>query len=107
MNRNHKILVFSNSDESFNIITKKMKDLKHKHLKGTSSHIANVINEFKTSDLNLLFMNAKHFGAGLNIENATDIIFYHEMDKDLETQIIGRAQRMGRIGQLNIWRFKY
>jgi hypothetical protein len=107
LNRNHKILVFSNSDESFNIITNKMKDLKHKHLKGTSSHIANILNEFKTSDLNLLFMNAKHFGAGLNIENATDIIFYHEMDKDLETQIIGRAQRMGRIGQLNIWKFKY
>jgi hypothetical protein len=107
MKRNHKILVFSNSDESFNIITNKMNNLKHKHLKGTSSHIANVINEFKTSDLNLLFMNAKHFGAGLNIENATDIIFYHEMDKDLETQIIGRAQRMGRVGQLNIWRFKY
>jgi hypothetical protein len=107
MKRKHKILVFSNSDESFNIITNKMKDLKHKHLKGTSSHIANVLNEFKNSDLNILFMNAKYFGAGLNIENATDIIFYHEMDKDLETQIIGRAQRMGRVGQLNIWKFKY
>jgi hypothetical protein len=107
LNRNHKLLVFSNSDESFNIITNKMKDLKHKHLKGSSTHIANILNEFKTSDLNILFMNAKYFGAGLNMENATDILFYHEMDKDLETQIIGRAQRMGRVGQLNIWKMRY
>ena len=34
---------------------------------------------------------------------ATDIIIYHELSKELETQVIGRAQRIGRIMPLNIF----
>jgi SNF2 family DNA or RNA helicase len=41
-------------------------------------------------------MNAKHYGSGLNLQMATDVIIYHEMQKELETQVIGRAQRLGR-----------
>ena len=41
-------------------------------------------------------MNAQHYGSGLNLQMATDIVIYHEMVKELETQVIGRAQRLGR-----------
>jgi hypothetical protein len=34
---------------------------------------------------------------------ASDIIIYHEMNKELETQIIGRAQRIGRTEPLNVY----
>ena len=34
---------------------------------------------------------------------ASDIIIYHEMNIELETQIIGRAQRIGRSEPLNVY----
>jgi len=34
---------------------------------------------------------------------ATHIIIYHELDKELETQVIGRAQRLGRTNSLNVY----
>jgi hypothetical protein len=34
---------------------------------------------------------------------ASDIIIYHEMTTELQTQIIGRSQRMGRTEQLNVY----
>jgi hypothetical protein len=63
---------------------------------GSVSHINNVINDFTNGKINVVMMNAQHYGSGLNLQMATDIIIYHEMPKELETQVIGRAQRLGR-----------
>ena len=52
-------------------------------------------------------MNSQYFGSGLNLENSSDIIVYHYMDEELTNQVIGRAQRPGRKGVLNIWRLCY
>lgn len=41
-------------------------------------------------------LNAQFFGAGMNLQMATDIIMYHRFTKEMEEQIIGRAQRLGR-----------
>jgi len=41
-------------------------------------------------------LNAQYFGAGMNLQMTTDIIMYHRFDKEMEEQIIGRAQRLGR-----------
>jgi hypothetical protein len=51
-----------------------------------------------------LLLNAGSSGAGLNIQEATDIIMYHNMSEDITLQVIGRAQRFGRKGQLRVWR---
>ena len=48
-------------------------------------------------------LNAKHFGAGMNLQCATDIIMYHRFTREMEEQIIGRGQRMGRQGTLNVY----
>ena len=48
-------------------------------------------------------MNAKNFGAGMNLQCATDIIMYHRFSKEMEEQIIGRGQRLGREGTLNVY----
>ena len=47
-------------------------------------------------------LNTNHYGTGLNLENTTDLIFYHKMSCDMEKQVIGRAQRVGRTSDLNI-----
>ena len=48
-------------------------------------------------------LNAINYGSGLNLQMATDIIIYHELELELETQVIGRAQRLGRKDPLNVY----
>ena len=48
-------------------------------------------------------LNAVNYGSGLNLQSATDIIIYHELNNELETQVIGRAQRLGRKEGLNVY----
>jgi len=101
--KNGKFLVFSAYDETFgdgviNEFTKHK--ITYSTILGSVSHINNVINDFSTGKINVVMMNAKHYGSGLNLQMATDVILYHEMPKELETQVIGRAQRLGRDGSL-------
>jgi hypothetical protein len=93
-----RFLVFSSYDETFSDIIKRFDQNKitHSSILGGISHINNVINDFTAGKINVLMMNAKHYGSGLNLQMATDIIIYHEMPKELETQVIGRAHRLGR-----------
>ena len=43
----------------------------------------------------------------MNLENSTHIIFVHKMEEEIEKQVIGRAQRMGRTSILNIIYLQY
>jgi hypothetical protein len=47
-------------------------------------------------------LNAQYFGAGINLQMTDDIFIYHRMSSDLEKQVVGRAQRIGRTDKLNI-----
>ena len=100
--KNGKFLVFSAYDETFNDIMKEFDKNKivYSTILGSVSHINNVINDFSNGKINVVMMNAKHYGSGLNLQMATDIVLYHEMAKELETQVIGRAQRLGRTDPL-------
>jgi SNF2 family DNA or RNA helicase len=101
-NKKGKFLVFSAYDETFNDIIKEFDkaNITHSTILGAVTHINNVINDFTSGKINVVMMNAKHYGSGLNLQMATDIILYHEMPKELETQVIGRAQRLGRTDSL-------
>jgi len=96
--KNGRFLVFSAYDETFNSIVTQFNANKitHSTILGSVSHINNVINDFTNGRINVVMMNAQHYGSGLNLQMATDIVIYHEMVKELETQVIGRAQRLGR-----------
>tara|TARA_B100001093_G_scaffold434451_1_gene431944 strand:- start:273 stop:1916 length:1644 start_codon:yes stop_codon:yes gene_type:complete len=99
-----RVLVFSEYDATFKDITKKLLDnnIKFSQLKGSSGTICNIVNHFKNKEFRVLLLNAKNFGAGLNLQFTDKIIIYHRMSKDIENQVIGRAQRMGRESALNI-----
>ena len=72
---------------------------------GTVKQFDRVLTKFKKSPQNeCLMLNAQSSGAGLNIQEATDIVLYHNMSEDITLQVMGRAQRFGRKGQLRIWR---
>jgi hypothetical protein len=48
-------------------------------------------------------LNAQYFGAGMNLQMTTDLVIYHRFSNEMEEQIIGRAQRLGRKTPLNVY----
>ena len=100
-----KFLVFSAFDQTFIPILNSLESnhISHARLVGTGSRVNSLIEQYKNRDLNVLMLNASHYGTGLNLENTTDLIFCHKMTHDMEKQVIGRAQRSGRTTQLKIW----
>jgi superfamily II DNA or RNA helicase len=75
--------------------------------KGNIKSIDISVNEYKYGNAKILLSNSTLFGCGMNFENSTDIIFVHKMSKDMEEQVIGRAQRLGRKTILNINYLQY
>jgi SNF2 family DNA or RNA helicase len=104
-----KVLIFSNFSGSFDDIMGPITNMgfKCKILRGSGPCIDNIINDFENGDTRVLCLNSKHYGAGLNLQMATDIIIYHSMPKNIEMQIIGRGQRPGRRSALNVTTLLY
>lgn len=99
-----KFLIFSSSDMSFHKIIPILDELniRFDFLKGHQYHINNLLNNYNNSNLDVLLVNSTYYGSGLNIEKTSDIIMFHRFDNQMEQQIVGRADRMGRTEPLNI-----
>lgn len=102
---NGKFLVFSNYENTNDNIGKILMDenISFSKLAGNINVINSTIEKFKNGKIKVLLLNATNYGSGLNLQMASDIIIYHEMSTELQTQIIGRSQRMGRTEQLNVY----
>lgn len=101
---NPKILIFSDYYQTFDKIVDNIyrAGLKHKKIAGTPAHITNIISDFDEAKVNVLLLDSQHYGSGLNLQTANYLILYHRMKPELETQVIGRAQRFGRKTSLKI-----
>lgn len=99
-----KILIFSNFNESFSTIKKCLEEKKilYLELRGTKEKRDNTLDLYKTGNVNVLLLNTIHSGAGLNLQETTDIIMYHRLHDYQKTQVIGRANRIGRKMNLNV-----
>ena len=104
-NPNGKFILFSNYDRTFENVYSKLleNNISNNRLIGSHAVINNTIKNFENGKIKVLMLNALNYGSGLNLQMATDIIIYHELDVELETQVIGRAQRLGRTTQLNVY----
>jgi SNF2 family DNA or RNA helicase len=78
------------------------RDITYTTLNGSQARISKVLNEFKEGKYRVLFLNARNMGAGLNIDSATHVMLYHRMSAELEDQIVGRANRLGRSSPLTV-----
>ena len=103
-NRNARVLMFSSYDASFTKLEDSLDDanIKYSMLNGSQARIAKLLREFKMGKYNVLFLNARNMGAGLNIESASHVMLFHRMSSELESQIIGRANRLGRTASLEV-----
>lgn len=108
-NKNKRFLIFSSYYESFNTIYTLLKENKYifAEIKGQQSVIDRNISLFKKGEIPIIFLNSKYNGSGLNLQEATDIILYHEMDEYLQRQVIGRANRIGRTSSLTVHHLKF
>lgn len=70
---------------------------------GNMKDLDKVIERYKFGNVKVLLADSSMYSCGMNLENTTDILFVHKMEKLREAQVIGRAQRYGRRLPLNIY----
>ena len=106
--KNGKFLIFSKNENSFESIKSILITTSYKYelLKGNTSHMINILNKFKSGEINIILLNTQYAGSGIDISDATDIIIFHNMGIDKQ-QAIGRAQRVGRTNELYIHNLCY
>lgn len=97
-------LVFSAHEASFKGLRELLaaRDVRCEVLQGTAARIDRLRRQFRDGAVRVLCMNARHVGAGLNLESATHVVLYHRMNVELERQVIGRAVRFERAGELRV-----
>jgi hypothetical protein len=95
---NSKFIIFSSYDQTFEKINLTLveNNINFKLIKGSIQQIQKTINDYKTGDLQVIFLNSKFTGSGINLQETTDIILYHDMSEATKTQLVGRANRIGR-----------
>ncbi len=71
-------------------------------LRGTRGHKEKVLDDYKSGSLNILLLTSLVDSAGFNLENTTDIVMFDQPSEYIETQVIGRALRVGRTCELNV-----
>ena len=101
-----RILIFSEHEGNFDCYSKAFAKSGRNNLnavKGSISHITNLLGKFNSGEIPCLFLNAKYCGSGLNLEKTDIVIIMHKMTQDNIKQVIGRAQRIGRQGQLEVF----
>lgn len=110
-----KMLVLAYYKETVDKISKKLKEYKIPHvlLEGRSENLDEIVRRYwlKNSDkksIRVLVINTQKHCAGLDLQNTTDIIFTHKIgDKNIESQLIARGLRIGRVNNLRVHYLAY
>ena len=99
-----RFLVFSHHDNPFDNFGIDCDDAKisYRILKGNAQVIAKAVDDFEKGKLQVLFLNSRELGVGMNLVSATDVILYHALTPEEEKQVVGRALRMGRVAPLHV-----
>ena len=103
---NSKVIFCSDYVRIFNDIKILFNNYKIEYIElddGNINEIEESIKSFTTGTIKVMLLNSNLFGCGLNLQCTTDIVFLHNPNSILEQQIVGRAQRPGRLDPLNVW----
>lgn len=109
-NKDGKYILFSEFNNTFEPIKETLiaSNITIAEVKGTSDSKQKSINLFKQGKIQVLFLNSRNDGSGIDLPEATDIILYHKMSSSsIETQVLGRALRLGRKSKLTVHRLLY
>ena len=106
-NPSGKFIVFSEFEKTFFPIKDTLMNsgISYSEVKGTTDSKQKSIRLFKEGKIQVLFLNARNDGTGINLPEATDLILYHKLSSpSLENQVFGRALRLGRTENLTVHR---
>ena len=106
-NPSGKFIVFSEFEKTFFPIKDTLMNsgISYSEVKGTTDSKQKSIRLFKEGKIQVLFLNARNDGTGINLPEATDLILYHKLSSPaLENQVFGRALRLGRTENLTVHR---
>lgn len=93
-----KVLVFANFNETLNLIENFLveQNITFLRLGGTFKEKADTVKKFQTYGT-VLLINSQQHCAGLNLQMSTDLVYFHKiLDENIESQVAGRLQRIGR-----------
>jgi SNF2 family DNA or RNA helicase len=101
---NDRFLVFSAHEASFKGLRDMLeaRGVRCELLSGTGARVEKLRKQFREGKVQVLCMNARHVGAGINLEAATHVVLYHRMNMELEKQVVGRAVRFERAAELRV-----
>lgn len=104
---NCKILIFSDFEGSFPLIKTLLdeKGIKNDELHGNHVTVAKSLEDFKNGDTKILFVHSGFYGSGHNLEFSTACILFNKSKR--EAQLVGRANRIGRVGRLSLHHILY
>lgn len=93
-----RFIIFSNYDESFDPIRSILKSnqVNFVEIRGSVENRARNIEKYRSGEAKVVFLNSNTDSSGINLQETTDIIVYHNMSEGTKQQIIGRANRIGR-----------
>jgi len=101
---NKRCLVFSDNNYFFKVIKHELdkKLISNRTLKGNTNTINSIIKKYKNHDINVLLLNMKYCGSGINLEMSDNIYIMNFLSSEMETQVIGRVNRIGKKNNLNV-----
>ncbi len=100
---NGSVLLFSSENYTFGIIRGFLDEerIPYAEVKGGYTVCKKLVAKYRAGKIKVLFLNTNFSGAGLNLENTTDMVIYHPLDSQQQLmQITGRALRVGRSKEL-------
>jgi hypothetical protein len=97
-------IVFSSWDQTFIPIrtTLENNNIDYIEVKGAIETRRKNIEKYKSGKIRVIFLNSKFNGTGINLQESSGIIVYHNMNDETLDQIIGRANRLGRKDPLEV-----
>jgi hypothetical protein len=104
-----KVLIYCSHPDLVSSLFKHLEDNNYwaQPLEGSSSVRMEKIANFKIADTDIyLVCNSIQNSAGIHLPETTDIIIFHELEDKYDTQVIGRAQRIGRKTPLHVHRIQ-
>jgi len=101
---NKRCLVFSDNNYFFKNIKYELDNhsISNRTLKGNTNTINSILKKYKNFDIKVLLLNMRHCGSGINLEMSDNIYIMNFLDLEMETQVIGRVNRIGKKNKLNV-----
>ncbi len=106
-----KILLFAGYNETLYNVQKFTEKIGVKTfiLQGRYSTMCEILTKFREcTETSILLINSNQNCAGMDIQYATDLVFFHKIcNTQIEGQVAGRMQRVGRTSNFNIFYLIY